>query len=166
MSMFENWKACVTADSKLTRENDCWFDFRGKQIASLCQHNDPNEPDLWVLLGYRHCNYTGDIYYELLGFTGNPDVPNPLDQLLTLLDLTTPEGIEYEILEHGKLDIEDTGEGSAVLFVNDYEFAEIVALDNDFELRSDLLTADSLAFLDDLIWRLYVSTEQESTSDS
>lgn len=167
MSMFENWKACVVADSKLTRENDCWFDFRGKQIASLTQPAEfTNLDNDYVLLGYRHLGYAGDIYYDLLHFKGNPDIQNLQQQLVTLLNISTPPGIVPEILAFGKLGLIEHGAREMTLTVDDYEFADLFEKEGDVEFDSVILTTESLTHLEDSFWRLYDSGGQESESDS
>jgi len=156
-TLFDNWEAITKADRALKRIGGKWLDYKNEVVGELYTPTDEEAPKaFWVLIGYYHEDYSGPVLYDLLAFRGNGDVGELDNQLLTLLSITTPPFIEYDLLACGDMEIIDTGEGSVEFLLEDERFAEVWVNDDKHpEVESELLTGRSVDFLREKVWSAY-----------
>jgi len=159
-TLFDNWEAITKADCALKRIGGKWLDYKQDIVGELYLPTDEEAAKaFWVLIGYYHEDHTGPVLYDLLAFRGDEDVGETDNQLLTLLNITTPPFIEYELLACGNMEIIDTGEGSVEFLLEDTIFAEVVSVDNQqLEVESAVLTGRSVDFLRNKVWSAYENT--------
>lgn len=159
-TLFDNWEAITKADRALKRIGGKWLDYKQDVVGELYLPTDEEAATaFWVLIGYYHEDHTGPVLYDLLAFRGDEDVSETDNQLLTLLNITTPPFIEYDLLACGNMEIIDTGEGSVEFLLEDTIFAEVVPVDNQqLEVESAVLTGRSVDFLRNKVWSVYENT--------
>jgi hypothetical protein len=155
-TLFDNWEAITRADRALKRIGNKWLDYKEDVVGELYYPDLNNEKPLWVLVGYNHSTYDGPLLYDLFAYRGDLDVGELEDQLLTLLDITTPETVEYDVYACGAMELVNTSEESMEFTIGEALVATLILTERDgFELESSLLTQRSIDYLYENVWSVY-----------
>lgn len=160
-TLFDNWEAMNRADRALVRSGNVWLDYKGDVVGELYYPDLQIEDPLWVLVGYNHETYDGPVLYDLFAYSGDNDVGDVEEQLLTLLDITTPESVEYDVYACGAMELVNTDQESVELTIDDVVIATVYARLGGFVIETELLTQRSIDYLYRNVWSVYEDASKD-----
>lgn len=154
-TLFDNWEAITRADRALKRIGNKWLDYKQDVVGELYYPDLKKDKPMWVLVGYNHSTYNGPLLYDLFAYRGDLDVGELEDQLMTLLDITTPETVEYDVYACGAMDLVNTSEELVEFTIGEDLIATLSLNDDGVVLESSLLTQRSIDYLYENVWSVY-----------
>lgn len=165
-ALIDNWKAIQSTDPGLQRKQNQWLDYKQDIVGELFEPTDIHPELTWVVLGYSHRDYTGGIYYDLFAYNGDSDVGSEECQLETLLDLTTPAEVDFNLLAFGAMSVTEDGEGGLTFLVDGMAIVNLrFTVENQPVVESDILTQRSLDFIQNRVWGVYDSLTQQAAME-